>query len=90
MLAIYRNGSGNAADAEDCAEYASEIGDPSFPVFADGNISFTDTQIYNATPAENAYPVLCALAPDMKIITCTKGHNVIDNLFDDIKTHAGL
>jgi hypothetical protein len=90
LFAIYRDFVGSAADADDCAEYAEEIGNPSFPVFADGATNFSSSQIYNATPVEIAHPVACALAPNMEIIACAEGHGVVEPLLEEIKTHAGL
>lgn len=55
-------------------------------MFADGEQSMVD-----ATPMTQAtHPEMCALAPDMTIISCDDGHNGYKNMLDDIREHAGL
>jgi len=86
LFAIYEGGSGSPATAADCEAYAEYIDSPSFPVFADGEES-----IANATPlAAQAHPAVCALAPDMTIMSCYTGHGAYADAFDDIKAHAGI
>ena len=77
---------GAPATGDDCESYAEEIGSPSFPVFADGT-----RQIANATPlTQNTHPEVCALTPDLEIISCYSGHNKYQVALNDIKVHAGL
>ena len=85
LFALFEGGSGNPATADDCAAYAETINNPSFPVFADSNYL-----VKNATPMRNGHPEMCALTPDMEIISCYAGHNAYENCLDDIKEHAGL
>lgn len=86
LFAIYEGGSGNPATPNDCALYAQAIGAQSFPVFADGSRT-----IANNTPmTQNTHPEMCALAPDMTIISCYSGHGAHNQAFAAIRTHAGL
>ena len=83
---LYEGGSGGAATEYDCADYAEEIGNPDFPVFADGT-----EKMANATPmTTNTHPEVCGLAPDMTIISCHASHGGYERALDDIKEHAGL
>ena len=86
IFALYEGSSGNPASKEDCSTYASQIGAQSFPVLADG--SNVLTQI---TPmALHAHPTMCALSPDLRIISCYAGHGGYESALDDIRNHAGL
>lgn len=83
---MYEGGSGNPATAADCESYAETIGDPTFPVFADGSRLIVD-----ATPmTQLVHPEMCALTPDMTIISCSSGHGSYKDMLDDIREHAGL
>jgi len=86
MFALYEGGSGNPATANDCAGYADTIGNPSFPVFADGSF-----QIVGTTPmTQLSHPELCALSPEMEILSCHVGHNSYMDALDTIRSDAGL
>jgi hypothetical protein len=86
LFALYEGGSGNPAVFEDAESYAYRIGSPNFPVFADGT-----RQIKGATPmTQLTHPEMCALTPDLEIISCYSGHGGYDGALDDIRTHAGL
>jgi hypothetical protein len=86
LFAIFQGASGNDATEDDCESYAETIGDPEFPVFADG-----DTLIADATPmTAQQIPEYCGIAPDMTIISCDSGHGGYQDILDDIKSHAGL
>ncbi|MEC7986613.1 MAG: hypothetical protein VX278_15710 [Myxococcota bacterium] len=85
LFSLFEGRSGNPAVAEDCASYYETIGQPTFPVFADGN-----GLIAGATPLIQQNPEVCALSPEMEIISCYQGHNVYRQAMEDIKTHAGL
>jgi len=86
LFALYEGGAGGPATTEDCAAYAENIGDPDFPVFADG-----DKQISEHTPmTQERHPEMCALAPDMTIITCFAGHESYGDALQAIRDHAGL
>ena len=86
LFALYEGGSGNPAVFEDCESYSETIGSPNFPVFADGT-----GKIKGATPmTQNTHPEMCALTPEMEIISCYSGHGGYQGALDDIKAHAGL
>ncbi len=86
MFALYAGFTGSAATGEDCADYADYIGDPDFPVFADG-----EGILVGATPMTGySHPEVCALGPDMTILGCWAGHGTIDSAFDAIREHAGI
>ena len=86
LFALYQGASGYPATGNDCESYAETIGDPDFPVMADG-----EGLISGATPmTQERHPELCALAPDMTIISCYHGHNGYNDALDDIKEHAGI
>ena len=86
LFALYAGASGSPATANDCESYAETIGSPSFPVFADG-----DYVIADATPmTQEVHPEMCAIAPDMTIISCYSGHGGYEDALNDIKSHAGL
>ena len=70
----------------DSADYAEVIGDPPFPVLADGQ-----KKSVQATPMTlNSHPEMCALAPDMTILGCYLGHGKHEAAFEDIRAHAGM
>ena len=86
LFSIYEGGSGNPATANDCAAYAQTIGNPSFPVFADGT-----GVLAGATPmTQKTHPELCALSPELEILSCYSGHMAYLSALDDIKAHAGF
>ena len=84
LFALYQGGSGFAATADDCAGYANTIGNPDFPVFADG-----EEKIKSATPmTQNVHPEMCALSPALEILYCTSGHGGYESTLDAIREHA--
>ncbi|MDP6934964.1 MAG: hypothetical protein QGG40_18730 [Myxococcota bacterium] len=86
LFAIFQGASGYSATEDDCESYAETIGDPEFPVFADG-----DTLIADNTPmTAEQVPEYCGIAPDMTIISCDNGHGGYEDIIEDIKSHAGL
>ncbi len=86
LFALYEGGAGGPATADDCAAYAEDMGSPDFPVFADG-----DKQIAEHTPmTQERHPEMCALTPDMSIISCHVGHGAYVDALDAIRDHAGL
>lgn len=86
IFALYEGASGYPATADDCDSYAETIGNPDFPVMADG-----DGLMPDATPMlTGRHPQVCGLTPDMTIISCYANHNQYDVALDDIKAHAGL
>lgn len=86
MFALYEGGSGNPAVFEDVEAYADRIGNPNFPIFADGN-----ELIKEATPmTQTTHPEMCGLTPDLEIISCYAGHNGFYFALDDIKAHAEI
>lgn len=83
---MYEGGSGNPATAEDVDAYARQVGISNFPVFADGSRNYA-----NATPmTQEAHPEMCAVSPEMRIISCYAGHGGYENALNDIRVHAGL
>lgn len=86
MVAIFEGATGDEADEDDCASYAEVLGDPQHPVFADG-----ETLIAASTPMTGlTIPEFCAFAPDMTIIGCGQGHGLVEDILDEIRSHAGL
>jgi len=86
LFALYEGGSGGPATEDDCSAYAEYIDSPNFPVFADG-----DETIASATPmSPQSHPQVCALSPDLTIISCYSGHGGYTDALDDIEEHAGL
>ena len=86
LFALYEGGSGAPATADDVEGYAQTIGDPSFPVMADGS-----GMIQHVTPmTQQVHPEMCALTPDFEVISCYNGHGAQEYALDDIEDHAGL
>ncbi len=86
LFAIYEGGSGAPADADDCEDYADYIGNPKFPVFADGN-----GKIAAHTPIDQTMnPQMCALSDEFEILGCLEGHGAYEEALDEIRNHAGL
>ena len=86
IFVLYEGASGNPAVVEDVINYAETIGSPSFPVLADGNGSISD-----ATPmTQFTHPQMCALTPELEIISCYSGHGGYEDALSDIRDHAGL
>jgi len=86
LFALYEGASGYPATENDCDSYADTIGNPDFPVMADGT-----EQIKSNTPmTQERHPEMCALAPDMTLISCYSGHGGYDKALADIKLDAGL
>ena len=75
------------ATAQDVANFANlTVGITKFPVFADGSRNYA-----NATPmTQQRHPEMCAVTPDLEIISCYSGHGGYENALADIKAHAGL
>lgn len=71
---------------EDAISYHERIGAPSFPIFADGT-----GKLAGATPmTQQVHPEMCALTPELEIISCYNGHGGYEQALDDITVHAGL
>ena len=86
IYALYEGGSGMPATVNDCASWADAIGDPNFPILADNT-----EKIAGATPlTQMTHPEMCALSPELEIISCYSGHGSHQNCFNDIRAHAGL
>ena len=85
IFALYEGATGYPATADDCDAYADIIGNPDFPVMADGSNSIAEN-----TPMTNRHPEMCSLAPDMTIISCHVGHGGYNEALNAIKAHAGL
>lgn len=86
LFALYEGGSGAPADEDDAAAYAEVIGDPKFPIFADGEGKFADTLPLDPT----MHPQVCALTDAFEILSCYVGHGTYEDALDDIRDHAGL
>lgn len=71
--------------------YANQVGITSFPVLADNANNFA-----NATPmTQLRHPEMCAVSPELRIISCHSGHSHNDHggyldAMDAIRSHAGL
>jgi len=86
MFVIFAGFLGYEATEEDCAEYAEHIGNPDFPVFADG-----EKRLHDATPMNGeSHPEVCAIGPDMTILECWSGHGSVETALDKIRETAGL
>ncbi|MAA80306.1 MAG: hypothetical protein CL916_13715 [Deltaproteobacteria bacterium] len=86
MFALYEGSGGNPAVAEDVIAYHERIGEPTFPVLADGS-----GLLAGSTPmTQEHHPEMCALTPEFEIISCYKGHGGYEQALADIKAHAGL
>jgi len=67
---LFENSAGLPASADTAIDYWTDMGEPPFPVVADGS-----HQVINDTPWEAEYlPGKCALTPDMEILGCYTGH----------------
>ena len=63
--------------------YAKRVGITEFPVLADANGAYA-----SVTPmTQRRHPELCAIAPDMRIISCAAGHKSYKKLMADIRGH---
>ena len=68
---------------EEVKRYAKRVGITDFPVLADANGAYA-----SVTPmTQRRHPELCAIAPDMRIISCTAGHKSYERLMEDIRRH---
>ena len=71
------------ASKEDVKFYAKRLKITDFPVLADGVRAYA-----KVTPmTQRRHPELCAVAPDMRIISCGVGHRAYKRLMKDIRTH---
>jgi len=62
------------------------LGITEFPVLADAQTLFA-----SVTPmTQQVHPEMCALAPDMTIISCYSGHGGYEGALNDIRAHAGM
>ena len=62
------------------------LGITEFPVLADAQSTFA-----SLTPmTQQVHPEMCALTPDLKIISCYSGHGGYEGALQDIRNHAGL
>ena len=83
MFALYEGGSKQPATSEDVAIYAQQLGITQFPVLADGVGAFK-----SVTPmTQLKHPEMCAITPDMRIISCASGHTSHFQLMNDIRAH---
>jgi len=72
------------ASAQDVKFYAQRVGITDFPVLADSMGAFA-----GSTPmTQRRHPELCALTPDMRILSCAVGHGAYRRLLDDIRRHS--
>ena len=63
--------------------YAERAGITDFPVLIDGNGAYA-----SVTPmTQRRHPEMCAIGPDMRIISCGAGHKSYKKLMDDIRGH---
>ena len=63
--------------------YAKRAGITEFPVLRDGVGAYK-----RVTPmTQRRHPELCAIGPDMRIISCSAGHKSYKRLLDDIRAH---
>ena len=86
IFAIYEGTGGNPANSADSQAFAADLGITEFPVMADGRFGLA-----NVTPmTQQTHPEMCALAPDLTILSCYSGHGGYENALDDIRAHAGL
>ena len=86
IFTLYEGTSGGPANYNDIVSYHQTIGEPDFPILADGEGLLPDR-----TPMSGrVHPEICAIAPDMSIISCDSGHGGYQLAMDDIKDHAGL
>jgi len=86
VFALYENGSHKPPTKEDVQIYAQQVGITQFPVLADAAGAFAA-----ATPmTQQSHPEVCAIGPDMRIISCGSGHNSFQSRLNDIKAYAGL
>lgn len=86
IFTLYEGTSGGPANYNDIVTYHEVIGAPDFPILADGEDLLPDRTPMNG----RTHPEMCALAPDMTIISCYSGHGGYESAMDDIKAHAGL
>ena len=85
IFALYEGASGNPAITEDVIAYNERIGNPSFPILADGS-----NAIAGATPmTQEVHPEMCGFTPEMEIISCHRGHGGYELALQDIVEHAG-
>ena len=86
IFTLYEGTSGGPANYNDIVSYHQTIGEPDFPILADGEGLLPDR-----TPMSGrVHPEICAIAPDMSIISCDSGHGGFQVAMDDIEDHAGL
>jgi hypothetical protein len=86
LFSLYEGATALPATAADVENYAGYIGDPDFPILADGEGLLRDS-----TPmTQENNPELCILTPDMTIGLCTSGHGKLEEMLDNIRAHAGL
>ena len=86
VFALYENGSHQPPTPLDAQIYAQQVGITQFPVLADAFGAFA-----GATPmTQQTHPEVCAVGPDMRIISCGSGHSSFQARLNDIKAYAGL
>ena len=90
IFALYAGTSGAPATTVDCTAYANQlltkgwVTTSDLPILADGTHTLaTITPMTQAT-----HPELCALTPELSIISCYAGHGKIDYALEDIRAHA--
>ena len=90
VFALYAGTSGAPAQAVDSTSYANQLLTKGWtttnelPVLADG----TRTLATITPMTQNAHPELCALTPELAIISCYHGHGTIESALQDIRDHA--
>ena len=90
VFALYEATSGAPPTAVDSAAYANQllahgwVETNDLPVLAAGTRSLA-----TITPmTQNAHPELCAVTPELMIISCYNGHGTIHTALEDIRAHA--
>ena len=74
---------GKSASVEEVKRYAKRAGITDFPVLIDAVRAYA-----SVTPmTQKRHPELCAIGPDMRIISCGSGHKAYKRLMGDIRTH---
>ena len=90
IFSLYEATSGAPPTAVDSAAYANQllahgwVETNDLPVLADGTYTLA-----TLTPmTQNAHPELCAVTPELMIISCYTGHGTIHTALEDIRAHA--
>ncbi len=71
------------ATLQEVKRYVKRAGITDFPVLTDAGGAYA-----RVTPmTQRRHPELCAIGPDMRIISCGAGHNSYKRLLSDIRAH---